>query len=79
MLTYTIIPERFSSKKSRSGKLRFRIRVFDSETNKTYSRKCVGLLAVEYLNDLLNRVKLHCDKIEKLKEELTVLENTRVK
>lgn len=41
MITYTILPESLSSKKNRSGKLRMRIRVYCSETNKTYTRKFV--------------------------------------
>lgn len=78
MIAYTILPESLSSKKNRSGKLRMRIRVYCSETNKTYTRKNVVNLTASYVNFLVEKVTNHVNKINKLKEELSILEKTRI-
>lgn len=78
MMTFTIKPENDNQKKHRSGKRRIRLRIFDTETNKTYARRNVVALTWEIIEEAIKLSAELKQEIENTQNHLNILLNKRV-
>ena len=78
MLMFVIKPESDGTMKTRSGKRRMKLRIFDTETNKTYARRSVVALTWDIIKDAINKSQELKQEIEVVQTHLNTLLNKRV-